>query len=184
MQILLQRSTRKPAAAMDEIEGHTGDPRWQGEPRRSDLSLATELTEAPPQMAAGALSVRLLAARAHDEHAALLIVRGEIDLGTVPLLRNVLLPVLERETGAVVVDLSEVPFMDSTGVHVLVDTLRRLESQDRPLVIVCDEDGQVHRLLALVGLLDALPVYHSRESAIIAGDGVLRSVPSGGGGPA
>ena len=79
---------------------------------------------------------------------------GEIDLETAPLLREVLLPVLEREIGPVVLDLSEVAFMDSTGVHLLVEALRRLELQNRRLAIVCREGGQVHRLLAVVGLLD------------------------------
>ena len=67
--------------------------------------------------------------------------------------------------------------MDSTGVHVLVDTLRRLEPQNRRLAIVCREGGQVHRLLALVGLLDTLSVYGSRESAVVGGGDRLRSEP-------
>ncbi len=86
----------------------------------------------------------------------MLSVQGEIDLETAPKLRGRLLPVLEQRTGPVVVDLSEVPFMDSSGVHVLLDTLRRLESQNRALMLVCHEEGLVHRILALVGLLDAV----------------------------
>ena len=73
--------------------------------------------------------------------------------------------------------------MDSTGVHVLVDTLRRLKPQNRRLAIVCREDGQVHRVLALVGLLDALTVHRSRESAVIGGDDVLLSKPGTNGRP-
>jgi anti-sigma B factor antagonist len=120
---------------------------------------------------------RLRAAYARDQGAAVLSFHGEIDLGTAPVVREALLPVLERETGPVVMDLSEVPFMDSTGVHVLVDTLRRLERQDRSLAIACREGGQIHRLLAVVGLLDALAVHGSRAGAVIGG-GVLRSDPA------
>ncbi len=69
--------------------------------------------------------------------------------------------------------------MDSTGVHVLVETLQRLKLQNRRLAIACREGGQVHRLLALVGLLDALSVHSSRESAVIGGDDLLRSEPTG-----
>jgi RNA polymerase sigma-B factor len=107
--------------------------------------------------------VRLLAA--HREHVAVFSVRGEIDLQTAPVLREALRPVLEHQTGRVVVDLSEVPFMDSAGVHVLADTLRRLGPQNRSLAIVCHEEGHVHRLLAFVGLLDALTVCQSRSDA-------------------
>ena len=116
-------------------------------------------------------------ADADTRDVAVVRVHGEVDLAAAPMLREVLLPVLEHQTGPVVVDLSEVPFMDSTGVHVLVATLRRLEPQNRRLAIACREGGQVHRLLALVGLLDALTVHRSRESAVVGGDDVLRSWP-------
>jgi anti-sigma B factor antagonist len=137
----------------------------------------TETARQPsaPRRAAGLLSVDLVATQKHGQDAAVLSVRGEIDLGTTPLLREALLPVLERETGPVVVDLSEVAFMDSTGVHVLVETLRRLESQNRPLAIVCRPDGHVHQLLALVGMLDVLCVHRSRESAVTGGGDILRT---------
>jgi anti-anti-sigma factor len=154
------------------------DRRCHAAPTRSDLSAAPKQTDAPRATASGPVSVRLLAAHEQHEHVAVLGVRGEIDLGTGAMLREVLLPVLERQTGPVVVDLSQVPFMDSTGVHVLLDTLRRLQSQHRPLALVCHEEGQVHRLLAMVGLLAAVTVYGSRESAVIAGNDAVRSKPS------
>lgn len=120
--------------------------------------------------AADTFSVRRLAAHEHGRHVAVLSVRGEIDLVTAPVLREALLPVLEHGTGAVVVDLSEVPFMDSAGVHALVDTVQRLRSQGRRLAIACREHGQVHRLLALVGLLDAVAVHGSLRGAVTGGE--------------
>jgi hypothetical protein len=65
--------------------------------------------------------------------------------------------------------------MDSSGVHVLIEALRRLEPQNRRLAIVCPDGGQVHRLFAFLGLLDGLTVYRSRERAVIGSDDVLRS---------
>ena len=127
------------------------------------------------QVGGGTFSVRLLAMQEHDPDAVVLSVHGEVDLLTAPLLREAMLPVLERQRGLVVVDLSEVPFMDSTGVHILLEAPRQLESPNRSLAIVCREDSQVHRLLALVGLLDALTVHGSRESAVTGGDDILRS---------
>jgi anti-sigma B factor antagonist len=133
-------------------------------------------SEDAPQRAAGTLSVDVLATDRHRQDAALSL-HGEIDLGTAPRLREALEPALARQTGLVVLDLSQITFMDSTGVHVLVETLQRLKLQNRRLAIVCCEDGQVHRLLALVGLLDALNVHRSRASALTGGDEVLRSEP-------
>jgi anti-sigma B factor antagonist len=110
--------------------------------------------------------------------AAVVSVRGEIDLNTAPGLHQVLLQVLEHGDGPVVVDLSEVEFMDSTGVHLLVDAHKRLEPHNRRLAIACREHGGVHRLLALVGLLDSFSVYGSRESALTGGDGRLQPEPA------
>jgi anti-sigma B factor antagonist len=161
---------------MRESDRQVADRLCHAASKRSGVSRAAEHTNVP-QRTADTVSVGFLAAHEQHQDVAVLSVHGEVDLGTAPALREAILPVLERQTGRLVVDLSEVPFMDSAGVHVLVDTLRRLKPQNRPLAIVCREAGPVHRLLALVGLLDALTVYRSRESAVIGGDDVLRSEP-------
>jgi anti-sigma B factor antagonist len=161
---------------MHEAEQQIADRQCHAAPKRSHDSLAAEQTDGP-RWAADTASGGLLAACEHHQDVAVLSVHGEVDLETAPALRETLLPVLEHQTGPVVVDLSEVSFMDSTGVHVLVDTLRRLELQNRRFAIACREGGQIHRLLALVGLLDALTVYRSRESAVLGSDYVLRSEP-------
>jgi anti-sigma B factor antagonist len=135
------------------------------------------------QREADTVPAGFLAAHEQDQGVAVLSVHGEIDLATAPVLRTSLLPVLEHQAGPVVVDLSEVTFIDSTGAHALVDALRRLEPQSRPLAIACREGGQVHRLLAVVGLLDVLTVHRSRESALVGGDDVLRSEPGRNRGP-
>jgi anti-sigma B factor antagonist len=128
-----------------------------GRPERPSRA-AKARTGAPPGTRA-AFEVRWLPpAHERDQDAAVLSVRGEIDLLTAPVLCEAAQPVLKRGTRAVVADLSEVPFMDSTGVHALVDMLQRLSAQNRRFAIVCRGHGQVHRLLALVGLLDAVTV--------------------------
>ncbi len=145
-----------------------------------DLAVTAEPTSLHVivERTADSFSARLLAAEEDRQPAAVLEVRGELDLVTAPVLLEVLLFALERGTGPLVVDLSEVPFMDSTGVHVLIDTLRRLEPQDRGLVITCREHGQVHRLLGLVGLLDAVTVQRpGRARGDAAGSTIPQPLP-------
>ena len=164
--------------AMHEIDEQQADRfLFDAGSMRSDLSRTAETHTGAPRRTAERVSVRVLAAHDHDQHAAVLSVHGEIDLGRAPVLREALSWVLEHRTGPVVVDLSEGSFMDSTGEHAHVETLEHLRLENRRLAIVCREGGRVHRVLALLGLLAALTVYRSRESAVIGGDDLLRSAP-------
>jgi len=160
--------------ARHQLDEQLADRRCHGAPKRSGRSPAAEQTD-PAQRTAGTLSVELSSGREHHQDITVLTAHGEIDLGTAPVLREALLPVLEHQTGPVVVDLSEVAFIDSTAVHVLVETLQRLNLENRRLAIACREGGQVHRVLGLVGLLDTMAVYRSLESAVTGGDDLLRS---------
>lgn len=164
---------------MHETEDHAAERPSHAAAKQSDAS-AVEQIDALTPTAASTLWVRVLASHEQLPHVAVLSVHGEIDLATAPTLREVLTPVLEHQTGPVVVDLSEVSFMDSTGVHVLTEALRRLEPQKRRLAIVCPDGGQVHRLFALLGLLGGLTVYSSRERAVIGGDDLLGSESADG----
>jgi anti-anti-sigma factor len=93
---------------------------------------------------------------------------GEIDISTVAPLRDALRHVEQQAAGPVVVDLSQVSFMDSTGIHVLSATARQLTAQQRSLALACREGGAVHRVLSLAGLLGALSVHPSRQKALAA----------------
>jgi anti-sigma B factor antagonist len=174
---------QKPMATVNEAEADVADCRCHAAPQRSEVLLPAEHTDAP-QYAAGTLSVRLLTAHEQHQNVAVISVQGDIDLATAPVLREGLLSVLEHQTGPVVADLSEVPFMDASGVRVLLDALQRLNPQNRRFAIACRDGGQVHRILDLLGLLDSLAVYRSRETAVLGGDDVLRSEPGRNGRPA
>jgi anti-anti-sigma factor len=170
--------------AMHELDEQQADRfRFDAGSMRSNLSKTAETHTGASGRRAETVSVRVLAAHDHDQGRAVISVRGEIDLETAPALREALSWVHEHRTGPVVVDLSEVGFMDSTGVHVLVDARQWLTLTNRRLAIACHDGGQVHRVLELLGLLDALAVHRSRERAVIGGDEILRPEPSNNGRP-
>ena len=50
--------------------------------------------------------------------------KGDIDLSRAPAFRTELARCLEKATGAVFIDLNEVPYMDSSGVATLVEALQ------------------------------------------------------------
>lgn len=75
---------------------------------------------------------------------------GEIDIGTVPTLAAALEAGRRTPAASIVVDLSRVRFMDSSGLDVLVDERRRLAEAGRTLVIQ-SASRPVRRLLELAG---------------------------------
>jgi anti-sigma B factor antagonist len=90
---------------------------------------------------------------------------GEIDAITAPQLGRRLLGLLEDGKTGLIVDLSRVTFMDSTGIGVLLYALRRLKVTDARLVLVCPTE-QILRPFQITGLANRLPIFQSREEAM------------------
>lgn len=53
-----------------------------------------------------------------------LAIEGEVDMSTSPEVRGALLPLFRQDASHVIVDLSEVPYMDSSGIATLVEGLQ------------------------------------------------------------
>jgi anti-sigma B factor antagonist len=78
-----------------------------------------------------------------------LAVHGEIDIMSAPELDDAL---SSTDSKTVVLDLSDVSFIDSSGLRVLVMARNRLDSQERSLVLCAGEDSAVVRTIRLAGL--------------------------------
>ena len=76
---------------------------------------------------------------------------GEVDMATSPAVKNILAELVEGGHLAVIVDLSEVTFMDSSGLHTLVDAQRRL-SDSGGKVVLRKPGPAVDRLLQITGM--------------------------------
>ena len=83
-------------------------------------------------------------------------VTGELDLSATPQLKQTLRDAEDR-VRRVVLDLREVTFMDTSGVHVIGDASARATSAGRQLVLVRGP-SQVDRVLALTGAKDRLEI--------------------------
>ena len=100
----------------------------------------------------------------------LIAVRGELDLDTAPQLDEALETALKADGSALVIDLSECEFIDSTGIALIVRAAQRLnpdeDGQDGGRFALCCVNDQVRRLLGITGLDSSIPLYDSREDAI------------------
>jgi anti-sigma B factor antagonist len=90
---------------------------------------------------------------------------GEVDLATAPKLADAIGAVPEP-TRRVVVDISEVSFLDSSGLHTLLRCQRELEERAIEFRLVCPEDCDVRTVFAVTGLIEPLGVAESREVAL------------------
>lgn len=82
-------------------------------------------------------------------------VGGELDLSTVPSLEQELGAALERPEGGVVVDLSDLEFIDSTGIAVLVRAMGDGDGESR-LRFVPSRSEAVVRVLEMTGVAERM----------------------------
>lgn len=87
---------------------------------------------------------------------------GELDLATAPLLESAFDAVLgEDDVEMIVVELTELSFMDSTGIHLLLRMQAACQDADRLRVV--NGSRAVERVLDLAGVRAHLPIV-SRDS--------------------
>ena len=93
---------------------------------------------------------------------------GEIDVYTAPQLRERLDAEIDAGRYDLVVDLSGVSFMDSTGLGVLVGRLKQIRLNDGSMRLVCAHD-RVLKVFVITGLDKVFAIYPTVGEAIAAG---------------
>jgi anti-sigma B factor antagonist len=96
-----------------------------------------------------------------------LAVKGEVDLYTSPQLKEKVGEMVEQGQSRLVIDLTDVGFMDSSGLGVLVTALKRARERDGQLALVCPE-GSVHKVLTITGLDRVFPIHQSVTEATVS----------------
>jgi anti-sigma B factor antagonist len=90
--------------------------------------------------------------------------RGSLDLATAPTIRAALAEATEKESHELIVDLTQLEFLDSTGLGVLIGAHRRAVEHGGAFRLII-ADGPISRLLNITGLVAVFAVYHSLEDA-------------------
>jgi anti-sigma B factor antagonist len=94
--------------------------------------------------------------QAHDGDRLRLKLTGELDLGSAPVLRQRLAQ-LRAEQRPVRLDLSRLEFMDSTGIHLLLDAYHDARHDGWQLAIDPTLSPRIQRLFKLTGLDRIIP---------------------------
>jgi len=94
-------------------------------------------------------------------------VEGEIDIYTVPRLRELLIDLAAKNTYQLIVNLDKVEFLDSTGLGVLVGGLKRVRPHDGWLDLVCTQE-RILKIFRITGLTKVFAIYQTVDQAIAA----------------
>jgi anti-sigma B factor antagonist len=89
-------------------------------------------------------------------------VSGEVDLATSPELDTAIIAAIESEAASVVIDLTDVSFMDSSGLGVIVRGLKRCREADKDLDLVITNE-RVLKVFGITGLDQVMPIHDSIE---------------------
>jgi anti-sigma B factor antagonist len=102
-----------------------------------------------------------------DERTHVITVSGEIHVSTAPEFQRRLDTAIARGKTAVVLDLSQTEFIDSTGLSVILNGLRRVTRQRGRMTLVCT-NPTVLRLFEITRLTSTFDIHESRDDAVRA----------------
>jgi anti-sigma B factor antagonist len=132
---------------------------------------------APPRQPGGSgqsedagalLDIRIEAA---EGSASLVSLAGELDLSTIPKLEARLFEELSSRPG-VIVDLTRLTFIDSSGIGLLIKAFRAADGSRMHTVVA--PGSQVARVFEIAGIGRAMSVFGQRDQALAALNGTGR----------
>ncbi len=102
--------------------------------------------------------------RTSNDGVELVLVEGELDIATAPRLISVLNRAVQEALRSLVVDISRVDFMDSTGLALLINANRRLTRRSKGFAVVCPP-GPLRRVFEVTDMVETLHVCPDRATA-------------------
>lgn len=97
--------------------------------------------------------------------------QGEVDLASAPQVRRGIYELIDQGHHRIAVDLSSVDFMDSTGLGVLIGSLKRLREAGGSMVLAGIRPA-VARVFEITGLDRIFTIHESlREIGVSSGGG-------------
>ncbi len=103
--------------------------------------------------------------RRPDGDVPVVAVSGEVDVYSAPALKDSLTSLLQSGAHSVVVDLTEVAFLDSTGLGALVEARAATSEAGGSLPLVCSQE-RILKLFTITGLDSVFAIHRSVDDAV------------------
>jgi anti-sigma B factor antagonist len=100
-----------------------------------------------------------------DDSRGLVVLKGEVDIYTAPRFKEDLLALIDEGATDILVDLTQVEFIDSTALGVLIGGVKRLHPLQGHLLVIADS-RPVLKILSITGLDKVVSVFPDREKAL------------------
>ena len=97
--------------------------------------------------------------------AVILALSGKLDATTAKTFEDRILGVINSGTQRLVVDLSQLDYVSSSGLRVFILAAKRLQTVDGKIVL-CSMKDHVRQVFDLAGFSSMLSIYASRDEAI------------------
>ncbi len=129
------------------------------------------------QVLVGEVLMKIVTEHHGDGSACVVHLHGEIDMVTVPEVRDALESAMNRGCSNVVLDMERVSYLDSSALGLLVWADRRLGPHEGRLILA-GADRNVSRILSISGLVAAAPSISAASDSDVALAGLDLSVRS------
>ena len=100
-----------------------------------------------------------------SEGVAVIALGGEADVYTSPRIKQEIVDLLNNGSTKLVVDLTGVEYLDSTGLGVLIGGLKRARERDGDLKLICD-NVRILRIFEITGLTKIFDIHRSEPEAL------------------
>lgn len=99
------------------------------------------------------------------EHYPVLRLSGELDLRNVPEVRRVIRELIDEGSVNIIINLSGLEFIDSSGLGVLVGGLARVREKQGTIKLACN-NRRILRVFEMTRLTQLFDIYDDEEAAL------------------
>jgi anti-sigma B factor antagonist len=115
-----------------------------------------------------------------DDKTVVAVLSGEVDMSNAASVRQQIAEFVTPDDDALVVDLSELSFIDSAGLHALIELGTVLGERRQQLLLCVPDDSPIERAIEIIGLPAAISIHSDRGEAMeVARTSAMESRPIG-----
>jgi anti-anti-sigma factor len=103
-----------------------------------------------------------------EDETVVAILTGEIDMSNATSVRQQIAESVTPDDDAVIIDMSKLSFIDSAGLHAMIELGTVLDERRQKLLLCLPPKSTIRRAIEIIGLPHAVSVYSDRNEAMDA----------------